>query len=79
VAILVVIVEITIDSKLQDKIIEETLKDDIIQSLIENEDDKVIATETGLVFWYGLIYILKPLQNEIIRLNHDTLTSGHPG
>ncbi|EED18391.1 retrotransposon polyprotein, putative [Talaromyces stipitatus ATCC 10500] len=79
VATLAATAETTTDSELQDKIVEETAKDDLIQSLIENEDDKVTATETGLVFWHGLIYIPKSLRNEIIRLNHDTLTSGHPG
>ncbi|EED23163.1 gag/polymerase/env polyprotein, putative [Talaromyces stipitatus ATCC 10500] len=48
VATLAATAETITDSELQDKIVEETAKDDLIQSLIENEDDKVIATETGL-------------------------------
>lgn len=79
IATLAATTETTTDSELQDKIVEETAKDNLIQSLIENEDNKVTATETGLVFWYGLIYIPKSLRKEIIRINHDTLTSGHPG
>lgn len=79
IAVLAATMETTTDSELQDKIVEETLKDDLIQSLIKNEDDKVTATETGLVFWYGLIYVPRPVRNEIIRLHHDTLISGHPG
>lgn len=38
------------DLELQDKIVKETAKDNIIQTLIENEDDKITTTETKLVF-----------------------------
>ncbi|EEA26632.1 retrovirus polyprotein, putative [Talaromyces marneffei ATCC 18224] len=57
--------EVTTDLELQDKLVKETLKDE--------------WTETGLVFWHGLIYVPKTLRNKIIQLHHDTLTSGHPG
>src|SRR6476469_156677 len=66
VATLVATAETTTDSELQDKLVNETTKDNIIQILIKNKDDKITTTEIGLVFWHGLIYVPKSLRKEII-------------
>ncbi|KAE8553813.1 hypothetical protein EYB25_002351 [Talaromyces marneffei] len=79
VATLAATIETTTDSELQDKLIKETAKDQNIQLLVEKEDDRITATETGLVFWHGLIYVPNTLRNEIIQLHHDSMINGHPG
>jgi len=61
------------------KLMEATKSDETIQEMIKVNNDKITTDDTGLVYFYGLIYVPKNLREEIIKLHHNTPLYGHRG
>jgi hypothetical protein len=45
----------------------------------DNNNDKITTDNTGLVYFYGLIYVPRDLQDKVIKLHHDTPLYGYMG
>jgi hypothetical protein len=63
------------------KLIETTKSDQSIQEMIkfDNNNDKITTDNTGLVYFYGLIYVPRDLRDKVIKLHHNTPLYGHMG
>jgi hypothetical protein len=76
--ILAATVEVIQDSIIT-KLIKATKSDQTIQEMIKVDNDKITTDDTGLVYFYRLIYVPRDLREEIIKLHHDTPLYGHMG
>jgi hypothetical protein len=63
------------------KLIKTTKSDQTIQEIIKfnNNNDKITTNNTGLVYFYGLIYVPRDLWDKIIKLHHATPLYGYMG
>jgi hypothetical protein len=61
------------------KLIEATKSDLTIQEIIKDNNNKITTDNMGLVYFHGLIYVPRNLQDKVIKLHHDTPLYGYMG
>lgn len=56
-------------------------KDKVVKRALMNHEADWVDDGNGVITWKGRVYVSrdKPLREQIIRINHDRVSAGHPG